>query len=158
MMKNYVFFATMIVILSTIPTSFEESGKYDLKVDDKTFGVSYNFDGQLISMDIDKEAKSLLVGTTGVSESTFEISLPDEVISAESDEFVILLDGVETNYSITHSNGMTKFAFTVPIATEEVEIIGTSVVPEFPLGALIVMGMVSSIVLIFSKTRLVRFR
>lgn len=157
-MKNYVFFAAAVVILSAIPMSFAETGRYDLKVDDKTFSVSYGFNGKLISMDIDKEAKSLLVGTTDVDESTFEMTLPAEVIGAEGDEFVILLDGVETDYDVTHSSGMTTFKFTVPIATEEIEIIGTSVVPEFPFGALVVMGAVLSAMVVFSKTRLVRLR
>ena len=41
----------------------------------------------------------------------------------------------------------------IPEATEEIEIIGTTVVPEFPLGVLAIMGIVSAMALVFSKTK-----
>lgn len=148
----------IIVISSIIPLSFAESGKYDLRVDEKTFNLSYNFDGDLVSIDIDQESKSLLVGTTNVDESTFEISFPSELLSAEDDEFVVLLDGIETDYSVTHTNDMIKLSLVIPIATEEVEIIGTNVIPEFPLGTLAILGIVSVIVIMLSRTKLMQFR
>lgn len=157
-MKNYLIVIMMIVISSIIPLSFAESGKYDLTVDKKTFNLSYNFDGDLVSMDIDQESKSLLVGTTNVDESTFEISFPSELLSAEDNEFVVLLDGIETDYSVTHTNDMTKLSLVIPIATEEVEIIGTNVIPEFPLGTLAILGIISFVAIILSRTKLMQFR
>lgn len=157
-MKNYLIVIMIIVISSIIPLSFAESGKYDLTVDEKTFNLSYNFDGDLISMDIDQETKSLLVGTTNVDESTFEISFPSELLSAEDNEFVVLLDGIETDYSVTHAENMTKFSLVIPIATEEVEIIGTNVIPEFPIGTLAILGIISSVAIILFRTKLMQFR
>lgn len=147
-----------IAVLSVIPLSFAESGKYDLNVDENTYSLSYSFDGKLISMDIDKEAKSLLIGTTGVDESTFDLSFPSELLSAEGDEFVILLDGMETDYSVSHDGDLTKVSFVIPIVTEEIEIIGSNVIPEFPLGVLAVMGMVSVVAIAFSKSKTLQFR
>ncbi|MBI5146811.1 MAG: hypothetical protein HZA84_06280 [Thaumarchaeota archaeon] len=144
--------------MSIIPLSFSESGSYDLDIDERTFNLSYSFDGDLISMDVDKELPSLLIGTVNVDESTFELSFPSELISAENDEFIILLDGSETDYSITHTEDMTELSFVIPIATEEIEIIGTSVIPEFPFGVLAIMGIVSAMAVMFSRTKLVHFR
>lgn len=157
-MKNYLIVIMIIVISSIIPLSFAESGKYDLTVDEKTFNLSYNFDGDLISMDIDQETKSLLVGTTNVDESTFEISFPSELLSAEDNEFVVLLDGIETDYAVTHTENMTKFSLVIPIATEEIEIIGTNVIPEFPIGTLAILGIISSVAIILFRTKLMQFR
>jgi hypothetical protein len=156
-LKNYLFVISVIAILSLAPASFAESGNYDLQIDDRTFSLAYSFDGEMISMDVDKELPSLLIGTTNVEESTFDLSFPSELIGAENDEFIILLDGAETDYSITHAEDMTEISFVIPIATEEIEIIGTSVIPEFPLGVLAIMGIVSAMAVIFSRTKLVAF-
>lgn len=156
-MKNYLFAISAIVILSIIPVSFSESGNYELEIDEGTFDISYSFDGEVISMDIDKELPSLLIGTINVDESAFELSFPSELIGAENDEFIILLDGAETDYSITHTEDSTVISFVIPIATEEIEIIGTSVIPEFPFGVLAIMGIVSAMAIMFSRTKLVRF-
>lgn len=157
-MKNYLFAIAASVILSTIPLSFAEQKNYDLKIDENTFNLSYDFDGELLAFGIDTESKSLLVGTADVNESTFELTFPSEVLSAENDEFVVLADGAETNYSVTHTDGNTKLSFIIPIATEEIEIVGTNVIPEFPLGVLAVMGIVSAAALVFSRTKLMQFR
>ncbi len=157
-MKNYLFVISTIVILSIIPASFSESGSYDLMIDERTFDIAYSLDGEVIAMDVDKELPSLLIGTVNVDESTFEMSFPTELISAEGDEFIILLDGAETDYSISHADDMTEISFVIPIATEEIEIIGTSVIPEFPIGVLAIMGIVSAMAVMFSRTKLVRLR
>lgn len=157
-MQNYFLAIAALAIMPIIPLSFADSGKYDIRIDDKTFSVQYGFDGKLISMDIDRESKSLLIGTTGVNESTLELSFPSELINAENDEFVILLDGTETDYTVTHADNMTKISLVIPIATEEIEIIGSSVVPEFPFGALAIMGAVSIVAVVFSRSVAIRFR
>ena len=157
-MKNYLFVISTIVILSIIPASFSESGSYDLMIDERTFNIAYSLDGEVIAMDVDKELPSLLIGTVNVDESTFEMSFPTELISAEGDEFIILLDGAETDYSISHADDMTEISFVIPIATEEIEIIGTSVIPEFPIGVLAIMGIVSAMAVMFSRTKLVHLR
>jgi hypothetical protein len=157
-LKNYLFVISAIAILSIIPVSFAESGNYDLAIDERTFSLAYSFEGELISMDVDKELPSLLIGTANVDESMFELSFPTELISAENDEFIILLDGAETDYTITYADDMTEISFVIPIATEEIEIIGTSVIPEFPFGVLAIMGIVSAMAIMFSRTNLIRFR
>ena len=157
-MKNYPFVIATIMILSIVPLSFAEQRNSDLTIDGSTFNMSYDFDGELLAFGIDTESKSLLVGTADVNESTFELTFPSEVLSAENDEFVVLVDGAETNYSVTHIDDNTKLIFVIPVATEEIEIIGTNVIPEFPLGVLAIMGIVSAAALVFSRTKLMQFR
>lgn len=157
-MKNYLFGLIVVIIFSIIPLSSADPIKYDLDIDGKKFNLSYIFDGKLISMDIDKESKSLLIGTTDVSESQFAIYFPTELLSAKNNEFVALIDQIETDYIVTHIGDNTKISLTIPADSEEIEIIGTSVIPEFPFGILAVMGIVSVIAILFSKTTHLKFR
>lgn len=46
------------------------------------------------------------------------------------------MDGVEVDYDITSDIDSSIITFFVPEFTEEIEIIGTHVIPEFPLGYL----------------------
>ena len=58
------------------------------------------------------------------------------------------------------SNNENNPTITVPIsdATEEIEIIGTRVIPEFPLGTLFVISIMISFVMIMTKMNLPSFR
>lgn len=142
-----------LAILSMIPLSLADQGTYKLDVDEKTFDVSYSFDGELIAMAADQESVSLLVGTQNVKDSFFEISFSSELLSAQNAEFVVLVDGLETDYTITYNGNDPTLTFPIPANSEEVEIIGTSVIPEFPLGTLAIMGAVSAMVIVISKMR-----
>jgi hypothetical protein len=157
-MKNYLMMITMIGMLSVIPLSFADQKTYNLEAGEKTFDITYSFDGDLISIDVDKESTSLLVGTQNLKDSVFEISFPAELLSAQNAEFVVLVDGLETDYTTSYNDNNPTITFPIPADSEEIEIIGTSVVPEFPLGALAIMGIVSTAVIVFSRTRLRLFK
>lgn len=155
---NYYLLIASVVMFSLVPASFADRGIYNFKLDDDSFDVSYNFDGELLAIGIDQESTSLLIGTADVKESTFEISFPSELLSAEDSAFLVLVDGLETDYAITYSDTNPTLTFPIPDDTQEIEIIGTSVIPEFPLGALTIMGIVSLGVIIFSRTKLSLFK
>lgn len=152
-MKKYVTIFVSIVMLSMIPLSLADQGTYKLEVDEKTFDVSYSFDGELIAMAIDQESTSLLVGTQNVKDSFFEISFSSELLSAQNAEFVVLVDGLETDYTTSYDGNNPALTFPIPTDSEEVEIIGTSVIPEFPFGVLAIMGAVSAMTIVISKMR-----
>ncbi len=151
-------FLTIIITLSLVPVSFAESGIYSLDVDAKSFDIPYDVNGHIIAMKIDTESKSLLVGLEQVKESIFTISPPTELISAANDNFIVLVDGYDTDFVL--SNNENNPTITVPIsdATEEIEIIGTRVIPEFPLGTLFVISIMISFVMIMTKMNLPSFR
>jgi len=143
----------MIAAISTIPLSFADRGVETIEAEGESFDVSYNLDGELVAIQVDQESTSLLIGTTNVQDSTFEVSFPSELLAAENAEFVVLVDGLETDYTISYADNNPTILVQVPEATEEIEIIGTTVVPEFPLGVLAIMGVVSAMALAFSKTK-----
>ena len=153
-----LFFIAILAIISAAPLSYADQGTSTIKADGKSFDVSYIFDGDLLAIDIDKESKSLLIGLDGTQESTFEITFPSELLSAENGEFVVLVDGLEEDYAITYAYGNPTLTLPIPEETQEIEIIGTSVVPEFPLGVLAIMGVVVSVAVVFSRSKLAIFK
>lgn len=152
-MKNYLFVIVSIAVLSLLSLSFADQGTYKLEVDEKTFDVSYSFNGELVAMAVDQESTSLLIGTQNVEDSFFEASFSSELLSAQNAEFVVLVDGLEADYTISYDGDDPALTFPIPADSEEIEIIGTSVIPEFPFGALATMGAVSAMAIIVSKMR-----
>jgi len=152
-LKKYITIFASIAMLSMIPLSLADQGTYKLEVDENTFDVSYSLDGELIAMDVDQESTSLLIGTQNVNDSFFEVSFSSELLSAQNAEFVVLVDGLEADYTVTYDGDNPALAFPIPADSEEIEIIGTSVIPEFPLGALAIMGAVSTMAIILTRMR-----
>jgi len=105
-------------------------------------------------MAIDQESKSLLVGVENAQDSQFMISFPKEMIDAENDAFAVLVNGVEIEYEISSDSQDYTLIFYVPVDSEEVEIIGTHVIPEFPIGVIAIIGIVMMSSIIISRSRL----
>lgn len=144
-----------ILIMPNLSVFAEKN--YQLEIDGNSFDIKYNFNGDVIAMAIDKESTSLLIGTDNVKDSQFQITLPADLIHVDNNAFAILVNGYEVEYTITN-NKDTILTFFVPDFTEEIEIIGTYVVPEFPLSAILVFGSVFGIILLLLKTKKVLFR
>ncbi len=144
-----------ILILSSLSAYAEKN--YRMEIDDNSFDIKYDFDGDVIAMEIDKELNSLLIGTENVKDSQFQITLPNDLISAENNEFAILVNGFEVEYEVVET-GVPYLTFFVPVYTEEIEIIGTYVVPEFPLGAVLTLGSITGIIILLQKSKKFFFR
>ncbi len=130
---------------------------YSLEIDDEVYDIKYDFNGDVIAMAIDKETFSLLIATENVNDSQFQIKLPDDLIRAENNEFAVLVNGFEVDFEVMETVDR-NLTFFVPAFTEEIEIIGTFVVPEFPLGAVLVLGAISGIIILVQKSKKFLFR
>jgi hypothetical protein len=129
---------------------------YLLEINTHYYNISYSLDGNLIAMAIDNELNSLLIGIENVSESIFEITLPDEMIYAENNEFAVLVNGLEVDYNLIPLSSGVKMQFLIPDNTEEIEIIGTHVIPEFPLAILISMPILFVLLIVLTKKNTIR--
>jgi len=145
---RYGFFFFLPLLIFTVPVFaqsviLDEStiSQYVLKIDDHEYSISYDVKGDVLAMAIDPESKSLLVGLENVYDSQFSINLSHELIRAPNNDFVILVDGQDVDYEITPNSDGYLFTFFVPVGTEEVEIIGTSVIPEFAELSMVMMGL-----------------
>ena len=138
-------------------TAFAEMTDYSeftVTVDEHIYPIPYEVKAKVIAMAIDPQSKSLLIGLEDTYDSIFTLDLPHELISAEKNEFVILVNGYDTAYELISDSDGTTFSFFVPDFTEEVEIIGTHVIPEFPIGVVLIFGVLVTVVILFSRTRI----
>ena len=154
-MYGILFLLPLLISPAFVQTSFEfiNPSQYVLQFDDHTFDILYAVNGDVLAMDVDPESKSLLVGLENTRDSNFSINLNPELISAPNNEFVILVDGQDVDYQIFTDTDSVTLSLFVPTGTQEVEIIGTSVIPEFPIGAIFVLIIMVTSVIIFTKTK-----
>jgi predicted secreted protein with PEFG-CTERM motif len=136
----------------------ENPSEYVLEIDEHVFSIYYNVNAKVIAMAVDPELTSLLIGLENTSDSIFEIDLKHELISAYNNEFAILVNGLEVDYDIVSDSNSSTLTFFVPELTEEIEIIGTHVIPEFPFGVLMGFVILFSTIILMSRTKTTIFR
>ncbi len=152
---SLIFLSLITLLLFSNLSAYAES--YSLEIDDEVYDIEYDFNGDVIAMAIDKETFSLLIATENVNDSQFQIKLPTDLIRAENNEFAVLVNGFEVDYEVMET-GDSNLTFFVPVFTEEIEIIGTFVIPEFPFGTVLILGTISGIIIIVQKSKKFLFR
>ena len=162
---NYWAFLILPFLIFTTPifgqTSSDElsnSSNYVLEIDEHVYSISYAVNADIVAMEIDPESKSLLIGLENTFDSQFFIGLENELINAPNNEFLILVDGEEVDYEITSDSDSSTFEFFVPVGSEEVEIIGTNVIPEFPVSVIFGFAVMISVIMIFAKVKVPFFK
>ena len=156
----FLFSSTPLVFGESHPEYFglTNPSEYILEIDDHLFSIFYEVNAKVIAMDIDPELSSLLIGIEDTKDSKFQIDLQHELITASNNEYTILVDGVEVDYDLVIDSDSSTFTFFVPEFTEEVEIIGTHVIPEFPFGIIMVLSTLMFTVLVLSKYKILLFK
>ena len=104
----------------------------------------YELDYELIGAKIiritpDLEMKSLIIEIETDSDGELRITFPKDVIDTDEEGFFILVDGVETVHDAT--SNLENWSFVIPFSygSEEIEIVGTYVIPEFGTVAILVL-------------------
>jgi predicted secreted protein with PEFG-CTERM motif len=150
----------------TAETTFEFGGSVPgeagttVKVDRTNFVLSYKITGgSVLSVTPDDEAKSLVIAIKTTSDGQLTITLPRALIDAktngEDDDFFVLIDGEEVEFEETTTTTDRTLTINFPDGAEEIEIIGSFVVPEFgTIAALILAVAIISIIAVSAKTRL----
>ncbi|MGI0089691.1 MAG: PEFG-CTERM sorting domain-containing protein, partial [Nitrosopumilaceae archaeon] len=130
----------------TAETTFEFSGSAGVSgktirvtVGDSVFDLKYSIiGGRLLGIEADVESKSLLLAieTTDPDGGVLTITLPraliDAKINSEDDQFFVLVNGEESADAAETETTSTDRTLMIPFPgeTEEIEIIGTFIVPE----------------------------
>ena len=115
--------------------------------------------GSVTEMEIDTESTSLIVKIDPDTEGSITITLPRDVIDATindaDDDLFVIVDGEEVDYDeITTSTDRT-LTIAFPADAEEIEIIGTFVIPEFGTIAVMILAVaIVSTVAISAKSKL----
>ena len=142
------------VILDSIVTATT------LTIQDSTDLVSYEItNGKITNVIPDLDAVSLLIDIEAIDDGSITLTIPRSVLDATinngDDEFFVLVDGEEVDFDeITTSTDRT-LTIEFLAGTEQIEIIGTFVIPEFgTIAAMILAVAIISIIAISAKSRL----
>jgi len=128
----------------------------------QTFSVNYTITGGTVnSMTIDAQSISLIVSINSTSDGSITLQIPRTLMDAKTssgqdDSFIILIDGAEVKPQSESANGDYR-TLTIPFlqGDQDIEIIGTQIVPEFgPIAALVLAIAIISIIAVSAKTRL----
>ncbi len=159
----------------TAETSFEfggstitpPSGGDVSKVTDTTVSVQGSSDligyvitgGKLLGIMPDVDANSLIIRIEATDDGSITLTIPrsvlDATINGEDDDFFVLIDGEEVDFDETTTSTDRTLTIEFPAGAEEIEIIGTFVVPEFgTIAAMILAVAIISIIAISAKSRL----
>ncbi|MGI0027859.1 MAG: PEFG-CTERM sorting domain-containing protein [Nitrosopumilaceae archaeon] len=132
-----------------------------IKVDGTDFSVTYSItNGKVLGIKADIQSKSLIVSIQTTGDGQLTITLPRALIDAKindntDDQFFVLNDGQEAQFDETKTT--TDRTLTIPFTdgTEQIEIIGTWIVPEFgTIAALVLAIAIISIIAVSAKTGL----
>ena len=132
--------------------------------EDNTELQSINFDDHMLDYELtgakiiritpDFEMKSLIIEIETYSDGELRITLPKDVIDTDEEGFFILVDGIETDHDAEST--LENWSFVIPFSygSEEIEIIGTYVIPEFgTIAALVLVIAITTIVIISVKNK-----
>ena len=124
----------------------EDIGENSLLVEG--VNVNYTIDGgKIISIVPDIDETSLIIEIRTTSDGELVITLPKDVIDGI---FFVLVDGEEINYGEELNDNSSTLTIPFHDGSEQIEIIGTFVIPEF--GTIVVLVLAISIIAIIAVT------
>jgi len=139
-------------------------GTVRVQFEDNVFNVKASLsNGSIRSIEVDPDFTSIVISVrTTDQDGELKITLPRQLIDAringDDDDFIVLVDGEEADFEETDTTATERtLTIPVPAGAEEVEIIGTQVIPEFGiLAALALAAAVGAIVVISRKNQILK--
>jgi predicted secreted protein with PEFG-CTERM motif len=122
--------------------------------------ISYEItNGKLLNVIPDLDAVSLLIYIETTDAGSVTLTIPRSILDASindgDDEFFVLVDGEEVDFEEITTSVDRTLTIEFLAGTEQIEIIGTFVIPEFgTIAAMILAVAIISIVAISAKSRL----
>ena len=109
---------------------------------------------EILGMTPDTEMKSMIIEIKTDCDGELTITLPKEVIDTDENGFFVLVDGDETNHNASSVGEFWTLTIPFSYGSEEIEIIGTFVIPEFgTISALVLVVAITSIIIISAKNK-----
>ena len=111
--------------------------------------------GQVLKIIPDTDSISLIIQIETFSDGDILITLPKTVIDTSEGDFFVLVDGEETVFYAEQTPDSWTLRIPFYNGSEEIEIIGTFVIPEFgTIAAIILAVAITSIIVLSAKTKL----
>ena len=109
---------------------------------------------EIQSMTPDTEMKSMIIAIKTDCDGELTITLPKDVIDTDENGFFVLVDGDETNHKSSLVGEFWTLTIPFSYGSEEIEIIGTFVIPEFgTIAGLVLILAITSIIIISAKNK-----
>ena len=137
-----------------VPVIGDDDNSQSLMLED--YELDYGLTGaKIIRITPDFEMKSLIIEIETYSDGELRITLPKDVIDTDDPEgFFVLVDGERVNHDAT--SNIENWSFVIPFSygSEEIEVIGTYVIPEFgTVAALVLIVAIGTIIMISAKNK-----
>ena len=131
----------------------EEKLSQTIAIEDNT--VDYDITcAEILGMTPDTEMKSMIIEIKTDCDGELKITLPKEVIDTDENGFFVLVDGDETNHNAVSVSEYWTLTIPFSYGSEEIEIIGTYVIPEFgTIAILVLVAAITTIVMISAKNK-----
>ena len=111
--------------------------------------------GHVLKIIPDTESVSLIIQIETFSDGDILITLPKTVIDTSEGDFFVLVDGEESIFYDEQTPDYWTLRIPFYNGSEEIEIIGTFVIPEFgTIAAIILAVAITSIIVLSAKTKL----
>jgi len=144
------------------PTPVDNTGITDttISIQGSSDLIGYEITGgKLLSVMPDVDANSLIISVDASEDGSLTLTIPRSVLDATMNgvdaDFFILIDGEEVDFEETVSSTDRILTIAFPAGAEEIEIIGTFVVPEFgTIAAMILAVAIISIIAVSAKSKL----
>lgn len=130
----------------------------------QSYQINYGITGATIQdISINQDDASLVVDVNTTADGgNLTISMPRSLIDAKSgnadDQFIVLTDGADTDFNEIQTNSTDRtISVEFPAGTEQIEIIGTQVVPEFGGISLVILTLAALSIVVFSMKNRLKF-
>ena len=142
-------------VQTTPEFAMEENEKMSQTIMIEDHSLDYELTcAEIQSMTPDTEMKSMIIAIKTDCDGELTITLPKDVIDTDENGFFVLVDGDETNHKASSVGEFWTLTIPFSYGSEEIEIIGTFVIPEFgTIAALVLVVAISSILIISAKNK-----
>jgi len=138
-------------------------GPSTIPVDGTNYSITYTItNGKVLDIKANPQSKSLIISIQTTGDGLLTITMPRAVIDAKKidgtdDQFIVLNDGQQNSQANETATTNTDRTLAIPFknGTQQIEIVGTFVIPEFgPIAALVLTIAIVSIIAISKRTGL----
>lgn len=159
---SYSIMFALVISMGMAPVFAQTSQQFTVKdpQSNQSFPINYSVTGATITdIAINQQEASLVISLTTTSDGNLTMTLPRALIDAKAgaddDQFFVLVDGADTDFDESKTATDRTITVSFPDGTQQIEVIGTQVVPEFGgLSFAVLLIAIISIVAISAKTRL----
>ena len=142
-------------VQTTPEFAMEENEKMSQTIMIEDHSLDYELTcAEIQSMTPDTEMKSMIIAIKTDCDGELTITLPKDVIDTDENGFFVLVDGDETNHKASSVGEFWTLTIPFSYGSEEIEIIGTFVIPEFgTIADLDLVLAITSIIIISAKNK-----